>query len=326
MKILISIIIPNYNGKHYLQTCLTSVFKSIDSTYEVIVVDNGSSDGSIEYIKERFPKTVLIENDANLGFSPAVNIGIKASRNPYVYLLNNDTEVEMNFLESPLELMKSNKNIFSVNSLMLNYYERSQIDGAGDGMTIFGWPYRQDRDNIIENLVTKRTFSSCAGAALYRKDMLEELGMFDNHFFAYLEDVDLGFRANLYGYENFVDVNSVVYHVENGTSGKGKNEFKTKLSGRNSIYLIYKNMPVIMILVNLPFILIGYVLRVISYSKSKLGIFYIRSLIDGLKTLKFVRRQKFSFKKIGQYTYIQLVMIRDTYRWFSMKIRSMIGQ
>ena len=304
---MVSIIIPNYNGKHYLQACLTSVFKSIDSTNEVIVVDNGSSDGSIEFIKERFPEIVVIENDANLGFSPAVNIGIKASRNPFVYLLNNDTEVEMNFLQSPLELIKNNKSIFSVNSLMLNYYDRNQIDGAGDGMTIFGWPYRQDRDSGIENLSTKRVFSSCAGAALYRKDMLEELGMFDDHFFAYLEDVDLGFRANLYGYKNFVDVDSVVYHVENGTSGKGENEFKTKLAGRNSIYLIYKNFPVILILLNLPFLFIGYILRLIKYSSKGFGILYLQSMVRGLKTTKDVRRQKISFNRMTIYIKIELV-------------------
>ncbi len=307
MKNLLSIIIPNYNGKTYLSGILQKLIKS---NYALIVVDNASSDGSLELLESYTDQILLIENDENFGFSKAVNQGIKASNSKYVLLLNNDTDFNIDVFEKLIEVIDSDESIFSVASKMIQYHRPDLIDTAGDEYNIFGWAHKRgyNRSSKTRNR-SKRVFSACAGAALYRKSVFEEIGYFDENFFAYMEDVDIGYRANIFGYKNIYCSDARILHIGSGTSGSGRNAFKARLSGRNNIYLAYKNMPFLQLLLNLPFLIIGFVIKKLFFSRYKLGKVYLEGVIEGIGSLEKIEKVPFKISNLKYYLWIQYKMM-----------------
>ncbi len=308
-----SVIIPNYNGKEYIEGCLKSVLLS-GVPVDVIVVDNGSTDGSDELVKG-FPGVKLIKLEENTGFANAVNVGIGQSDTEFVYLLNNDACIKRDTIKELEKAMDDHPKAFSIQSKMLKMSDRSVIDSAGDYYCILGWAFSRGRDksaSYFEHGI-KRIFSSCAGAAIYRRAYLEKTGLFDETHFAYLEDVDLGYRANLMGYRNYVDLESEVYHAGSASSGSRYNEFKTKLSSKNSIYLIYKNMPVIQVLINLPFLFAGYMIKALFFMRKGMGISYINGLLKGLDMCVSGRysnkKVRLSVKELPRYVVIEAVLL-----------------
>lgn len=288
----ISVVIPNYNGKKYLETCMKSLMKQSLKPDEIIIVDNASKDGSIEYIKEEFKdEVILICLNENYGFSKAVNEGIKNSTSEFVALLNNDTELDEKWLEELYKCIKADENIFSCCSKMLRFTERDIIDDAGDEYTLLGWGNKiGDGRQSKEYEEDKEVFSSCAGAAIYRKSILDEIGLFDEAFFAYLEDMDISYRARVHGYKNYYASQAKVYHIGSATSGSRHNSFKVKLAARNNIYLIYKNMPTLQVILNFIFIVIGVLVKWIYFSIKGFGGDYIKGVFEGLKTKKKVNK------------------------------------
>lgn len=302
----VSIVIPNYNGKHFLEDCLRSVFAQNIKDQEVIVVDNGSTDGSLEYL-DNFPEVRVISLDQNYGFCHAVNVGIKASESPFVILLNNDTEVEKDFAAELLRAIKSDKKIFSCSSRMIQFHNRAFMDDAGDYYCALGWAFGRGKGRKIEDYDRPaKIFASCAGAAIYRKEMLETLGYFDEKHFAYLEDIDIGYRARISGYRNVYEPKAVVYHVGSGFSGSAHNAFKVKLSSRNNIYLVYKNMPFLQILLNSPFLLIGFTVKWLFFIKKGLGREYAQGIKEGFALCREGKKVKFSWSHLPNYGRIQL--------------------
>ncbi|MBQ2225966.1 MAG: glycosyltransferase family 2 protein, partial [Methanobrevibacter sp.] len=188
-----SVVTPNYNGEKFLKTFFESLNNDCEFIGEVIIVDNGSTDGSLEFIKKNsfnFPVRV-IENTENLGFSPAVNQGIVEAENEYIFSLNNDTEVKKGSIRAMIDLISSHEDVFSVQAKMLQYKNKDLIDDAGDEHNLLAWTkkigenHRSDEYNDVCDI-----FSACAGAAMYKKSLLGEIGAFDSEFFAYMEDVD----------------------------------------------------------------------------------------------------------------------------------------
>lgn len=310
---MISIVIPNYNGMEHLSECLNSLEKQTLKPSEIIIVDNNSTDGSKEYIRLNYPDVLIIELNKNYGFSKAVNEGIKISRSPFVVLMNNDTEAEENWLDELYKAIISNDNIFSCSSKMIRYHDRSIIDDAGDGYTILGWSKKYGDGKYVEKYDADREiFSSCAGAAIYRKSCFERIGYFDENFFAYLEDVDIGYRARLFKYKNIFASKAVIYHKGSATTGSRHNAFKAKLVSRNNIVLIYKNMPLIQILINLPFIFLGYLIKLIYFTVKGMGKEYIHGIVDGfmyISKYKYTRKKNISFLV---YLHIQWLLIKNT--------------
>ena len=250
-----TVVIPNYNGMKYITGCLHSLFKGEEEP-KVIVVDNGSTDGSREWIIETYQNIQMITFPENKGFSAAVNAGIRAATTEYVFLLNDDTTVEEETIPALEAVMEQNADAFSVAAKMLNMNSSDKLDGAGDFYSSLGWAYARGKDKSADRYSRSgatRIFSACAGAALYRKKLFDVIGYFDENHFAYLEDLDIGYRANIKGYRNLFAPEAIVYHAGSGVSGSRHNEFKVSLSSRNSIYLIYKNMPLLQIIINLPF-------------------------------------------------------------------------
>ena len=302
----VSIVIPNYNGKHFLEDCLTSVFAQDIQDQEVIVVDNGSTDGSQEYL-DTYPGVRVLKLDKNYGFCGAVNAGIKAAESEYVILLNNDTEVDKNFAKELLNAIQADEKIFSCSSKMVQFQDRTLMDDAGDYYCALGWAFGRGKGGSVENYTESvDVFAACAGAAIYRKKMLESLGYFDENHFAYLEDIDLGYRARIQGYRNVYAPKAIVYHVGSGFSGSAHNAFKVKLSSRNSVYLAYKNMPFLQILLNSPFLLLGHGVKFLFFLKKGLGKDYVQGVKEGFTLCRREKKVRFLWRNVPNYCRIQL--------------------
>ena len=230
-----------------------------EKSFSVIVVDNGSTDGSRELIREKYPWAELLCLEENTGFCGAVNRGIQAAEEPYVILLNNDTEAEPDFIRELLEGIGRHRRAFACGAKMLQAHSPELLDDAGDFYSALGWAAARGKGKPeAEYSREEKIFSACAGAAIYRRKVLLGLGLFDEEHFAYLEDLDICYRARLHGYENWYLPKARVRHVGSGTSGSRYNLFKVRYSSRNNIYLIWKNMPLFQILLNLPFLLAGF--------------------------------------------------------------------
>lgn len=240
---MISIIILNWNGKHHLEECLSSVLKQTYKDYEVIVVDNGSTDGSQEYISSRFPSVSLICNDQNYGFCKGNNIGIKASKGEYIVLLNNDTVVEQDWLQQLYECMISDIDVGFCTSKLLSYSKRNLLDAAGDGYSICGAGYKRGHlEDAAKYDIDEYVFGACAGAAMYKREMLDKIGLLDEDFFVAYEDSDLSFRAQLAGYKCKYASKAKVYHKVNSTLGTLSDTY-VFYGHRNVEYAYFKNMP-----------------------------------------------------------------------------------
>lgn len=313
----VSVIIPNYNGMQYMKKCLESLQKQTLKEFETIVVDNGSEDGSRELVQREYPWVRVIALSENTGFCRAVNEGIKAAESEYVVLLNNDTEAEPEFLEQLFKGIQRKKKAFSGAAMMLQFHDREKIDDAGNFYNAFGWAFARGKGKPEENYrKEKKIFSSCGGAAIYRKSLVEELGYFDEEHFAYLEDTDLGYRAQIAGYENWYFPDARVYHVGSGTSGSRYNQFKIRYSSRNNIYMIYKNMPFLQIVLNLPLLAAGFGIKLVFFARKGYGREYAAGIKNGFSISRKGKKVPFHWKNLGHYVSIQLQLWANLIRRF----------
>ena len=313
----VSVIIPNYNGIAYLDGVLASLERQTCRDFETILVDNGSADGSVAFVTGNYPWVHIVELPENFGFSRAVNEGIYASRTPYVLLLNNDTEVKEDFVEEMLAAIRRHKNAFSCGARMVQYHDRDKLDDVGNYYCALGWSFARGRGKDIHAYETEdRIFSACAGAAIYRKKILEKIGYFDEEHFAYLEDTDIGYRARIYGYENWYAPKAIVYHVGSGTSGSRYNQFKTRYSSRNNIYLIYKNMPLLQIILNLPFLVAGFLVKFLFFAVKGMGKEYAAGIKNGFSISMKNKKVPFRMKHLPNYCKIQLELWINIVRRF----------
>lgn len=313
----VSVVIPNFNGIAFLDSVLASLEGQTLNNFEVILVDNGSTDGSCSFVTANYPWVHLIELSENFGFCGAVNAGIRAAKAPYVLLLNNDTEVKEDFVEEMLAAIRRHKNAFSCGARMVQYHDRDKLDDVGNYYCALGWSFARGRGKDIHAYETEdRIFSACAGAAIYRKKILEKIGCFDEEHFAYLEDTDIGYRARIYGYENWYAPKAIVYHVGSGTSGSRYNQFKTRYSSRNNIYLIYKNMPLLQIILNLPFLVAGFLVKFLFFAVKGMGKEYAAGIKNGFSISMKNKKVPFRMKHLPNYCKIQLELWINIVRRF----------
>ena len=313
----VSVVIPNFNGIAFLDSVLASLEGQTLNNFEVILVDNGSTDGSCSFVTANYPWVHLIELSENFGFCGAVNAGIRAAKAPYVLLLNNDTEVKEDFVEEMLAAIRRHKNAFSCGARMVQYHDRDKLDDVGNYYCALGWSFARGRGKDIHAYETEdRIFSACAGAAIYRKKILEKIGYFDEEHFAYLEDTDIGYRARIYGYENWYAPKAIVYHVGSGTSGSRYNQFKTRYSSRNNIYLIYKNMPLLQIILNLPFLVAGFLVKFLFFAVKGTGKEYAAGIKNGFSISMKNKKVPFRMKHLPNYCKIQLELWINIVRRF----------
>lgn len=239
------VIVPNWNGKEGLKACLDSLFAQT-LTPHVIVVENGSTDGSVEYVQQNYPDVELIIHDVNKGYAGGVNPGFKrAIEDNVIYAapFNNDAAADKDWLKLLVEYMDSHQEVGIAACKVLSA-DGKHLDSTGDQYTVWGLPYPRGRgENTIDKYDNQMDIFGASGAAsLYRVSMLREIGLLDEDFFAYYEDVDISFRAQLYGWKVSFVPKSFVYHEISATSSKIKG-FVTYQTMKNQPLLLYKNVP-----------------------------------------------------------------------------------
>jgi GT2 family glycosyltransferase len=239
-----AIIIPTWNGRELLSACLDALGLQSERDFEVIVVDNGSCDGTAEWLQQRHPTVRLISNQSNAGFARAANQGIDAAAADYLAVLNNDTEPEPQWLAELLAVASADSRTGMVASKMLFAHRPSQINSAGICVDVTGiaWDRLGGTLDKPEEAAPVEIFGPCGGAALYRREMLDEIGLFDGSFFAYLEDVDLAWRGRAAGWRCLYAPRARVLHRHSATALEGS-PFKRYQLGRNKVWLIAKNYP-----------------------------------------------------------------------------------
>ena len=314
----VSVVTPNYNGERFLKTFFESLNNDSELIGEVIIIDNGSSDNSKDYINKgtfNFP-VKLIENSRNMGFAPAVNQGISNAKHEYIFSLNNDTEVKKGSIRHMVELISSKEDIFSVQAKMLQYNNKDLIDDVGDEYNLLAWTKKTGENHKSdEYMQVKEIFSSCAGAAMYRKSLLNELGMFDDSFFAYMEDVDLALRSRINGYRNLLCPQAVVYHIGSATSGSRHNEFKVRLAARNNVWVVYKNIPIPLKIINFIFLFLGFLIKYLFFLKKGFGSVYLSGIREGLSTRNKIKKTEFKSANIKNYLKIEYRLIINTFKF-----------
>ncbi len=280
----VTVVIPNYNGEKYLRGCLDSIVPSVQNaaiTYDIIVVDDCSTDSSREIVRS-YPNVKLIEQSENGGFSASVNAGIKASETPYVLLLNNDTIAKPGFVQNLYNAIKKDNKCFSVSASMRTWDDENIMDSAGDIYCALGWTRARGRGKSAKGFSKGcKVFSSCAGAAIYRKEIFNSIGYFDPVHFMYLEDLDVCWRAMLAGYHNTYDPTAIVKHFGSASTGSKYNSRKIIYSASNNIYVLYKNMSLLQLLFNFPLLLAGFIVKTAFFIKKGLGRDYLKGLAQG---------------------------------------------
>lgn len=311
MAVKVTVIIPNYNGLKFMRPCMESLRQQRCRDFRVLVVDNGSDDGSVQWLKEqRIPAIFLKENT---GFTGAVNTGIRAAGTEFVLLLNNDTVAEPGLVGELLKTIERSEKIFAVSSKMIQMHHRELMDDAGDMYSVLGWAYQRGVGRSSKGYNKPgEVFSACAAAAIYRKKVFETIGLFDEMHFCYLEDIDVCYRAKIYGYHNRYCPSAVVYHVGSATSGSKYNGFKVKLAARNNIYLNYKNMPLGQLLVNGLPLIAGICVKYGFFKKIGFGKEYLEGIREGFATMRSCRKVAYSSEHLQNYLSIQWELMIGT--------------
>lgn len=290
------IIIPNYNGAHFLKNCLDSLRHQTYQNFRITVVDNGSSDESVTLLQRYYPEADILNLPYNKGFAAAANAGIQSSKEPYVMLLNNDTTVKHNCVEKLMNAITSDSQIFSAGAHVLSMRAPYLTDTSGDFYSFFGYAFCRGQGLSAARFALSRhnqlsTFTNCGCAVIYRRCLLQKTGLFDERFFAYLEDVDLGFRARKMGYKNIVCTEAHVFHYGSGTTGAKYTPMKVYLSARNNIWLRQKNLSLFQRLIQAPFFLVGTIAKYFYFCRIHLGRFYSKGILEGIKTRHFLHPQ-----------------------------------
>jgi GT2 family glycosyltransferase len=239
---LVSIIIPNWNGIHHLPECLNALRAQTYRNTEVILVDNGSTDGSQAFVTEHYPEVRLLALEHNLGLTGGNNLGFDAAGGEILVSLNNDTEAHPRFIDALVIALVDHPEAGMAAAKMLLFDRRDHIHSAGDGYGRDGIPFSRGVWQRDEGQFDEPgwVFGGCGGAVAYRRAMLDDIGMFDESFFMYCEDVDLNWRAQLAGWRCWYTPQAIVYHKLSATGGGPIASYHT---GRNTLWVIAKNYP-----------------------------------------------------------------------------------
>jgi GT2 family glycosyltransferase len=247
----LSVVIPNWNGREEIDECLAALREQTVEDLEVIVVDNASTDGSLEFIRDHYPEVIALPLPVNLGFAGGVNVGINASNGEFVALLNNDAIADEHWAE---ELLAAMDHADIAASLMLERDNPEVVDSRGEFLSRWGLPYPDGRGQRISGMdfdAYPEIFAASGGASIYRRSVLEEIGTFDTQYFAYLEDVDIGFRARFAGYRIVLAPRAQVLH-KRGATARTVGQFQLYHFIKNSHLLVWKNLPLPLLIKVLP--------------------------------------------------------------------------
>ena len=298
---VVQIAIPNWNGRQFLDPCLRAVFSLEFRDFSVTVVDNGSTDGSAEFVRRTFPQVRVIQNPDNRGFAAATNQAIEQSQSEFVATLNNDTEVDPGWLGALVRAMESDARVGMCASKMVLADHPGVIDSAGIAVDRAGiaWGLRGGEVADGEPDHCREVFGPNGGAALYRRSMLDQIGLFDADFFAYLEDADLAWRAQWAGWKCLYVSEGVVRHVHSATGGR-EPVSKRRLLGRNKAWMIAKNYPLPQLVWYAPLIM-AYDLMALAYAmRLRGGAGALRGRFEALGGIgRMVRKRRDTVREVS---------------------------
>jgi GT2 family glycosyltransferase len=263
----VTVVIPNWNGRHWLEGCLEALKVQDFHDFGIVIVDDASTDDSVEYVEKEFPGVKVIRQHQRRGFAKSANAGITAASGDYVLLLNNDTIPAVSFIRNLVNSMDSMPpEVGSLASCMLCMDNPTLIDDTGDILTWYGQALKRGHGKPATDFTENcEVFSACAGAALYRRSFLNETGGFDEKFVNYLEDVDLGFRGRISGYRCWFVAGAEVMHKGHG-SNISKNNYVRYIT-RNRLLLIGKNIPLSLVFRHLHHLMLGQIALFIQYKR-----------------------------------------------------------
>jgi GT2 family glycosyltransferase len=323
---LISVIIPNWNGKHFLAECIDSLTEQTFRDFETILVDNGSTDGSAEFAEERYGKFIrIIRNKKNLGFTGGNNVGIEAARGKYIVLLNNDTWTERTWLEELAKAASSDPSIGMWASKVNSYNRRDRIEAVGeliywDGLTRSRGQYELERGQYEE---MEEIFFPPGCGGMYRKAVFDEIGLFDEDFFAYADDAEIGIRARLAGWKGLYVPRAVLYHKNSGTGGQ-YSPFKAFYVERNRFWITIKYFPLPLLLLSPFFTFFRFIFQAYGalthrgaagrfteiYSPLKLILILLKAYGSGIRLLPRM------WKKRRMLSLLRKVSYAEIFGWF----------
>jgi len=313
----VRVIIVNYNAGALLQACVDALAGQLFRDFEAVVVDNASSDGSAEALRLPDPRFTLIRNDQNLGFAAANNIGSRGCRAPWIATLNPDTVAERAWLEEMHRATERYPEIGMFGATLVSAADPSIVDGFGDSLSIAGIPWRGGCGRAVASLPDGDTevFSPCAAAALYARERFESVGGFDESFFCYLEDVDLGFRFRLVGERCLQLRNAIVRHQASAITGK-LSDFTLFHSYRNRLWLVLKDMPLPLLFIAVPLNLMCSAFIIYNLTRKKIPIRpCLRGLLAGIGSLAIIksRHRVQAGRKITTFA-VSRCLVWDLYR------------
>ena len=295
MILKVTVVIVNWNGAHFLDRCLSALLAQTVTPHEIILVDNASTDDSLDIVRS-FPSVRLLAQNKNLGFARGNNLAIAAAdvESEWIALLNPDAYVEPRWLEALLSAAHDDPAFDVFGSKLVVAADSAVLDGAGDVYHISGLVWRMGHGADVSSFSEQacEVFSPCAAAALYRRSALLEVGGFDEDFFCYVEDVDLGFRLRLAGRRCLYVPSSVAHHVGSGTTGGQHSDFSVYHGHRNLVWVYVKNMPSVLFWAFLPLHLAMNLVTLFMLTLRGQGKVIFRAKLDALKGIPRMWRKR----------------------------------
>jgi hypothetical protein len=291
---LLTVAIPTYEGRSLLETALPSLARQSFRDFRVVVVDDASSDDTVEWLRESWPEVEVVVQERNLGVAVALNTCLRLSRTPLVGLFNNDIELDARCLEELVGAMREHPEAGWACAKLIDFHQRDVIDGAGD---VFSWLAsaerrghgQRDRGQYDE---PRAIFGACGAAVVYRRGALDDVGLFDEDFFALYEDIDWDLRAHLAGFDCRYVPSAVVYHMGGATLGSGLTDFICYHQWRNTLWIIAKDLPADALVRHSPQLLLGQLVSLaMAVRDRRLGVWW-RAWRDALRAMPQVLRKR----------------------------------
>jgi GT2 family glycosyltransferase len=316
----VSVIIVTWNGRQHLDTCLSGVAAQRDVSVETVVVDNGSTDGTAEYVRSRYPWVKLVALTENLGFAGGNNVGVREAAGRFVAFLNNDTSADPGWLSALLTGVDEAHGVALVTSRIVYMHDPDTIDSAGDGVLRWGGAFKRHHgEPVSAAAVTQDVFGVCGAACLMPRAVFDELGGFDEDFFASHEDVDLSYRARLLGYRCRYVADAIVRHVGSATLGT-VTPFSVFHGQRNLEWMYVKDTPGILLLKTLPGHIVYDLAAGVHFTRIGMLRSYLRAKAAAVAGLPRMLRKRGAIQRGRRVPASAIALLLDR-KWLSAKLR-----
>jgi GT2 family glycosyltransferase len=316
MTARLTVVLTNYNGRPLLEAMLPSLARQTLGDFETVIVDDCSSDDSLAWLAEHWPAVRVVQPPQNSGVTAAMNLALSVPDTELVALFNNDMELEPDCLQELVAALDAHPEAGSATPKMLDFSDRTILDGAGDLLTWRGGGTRRghgqsDRGQFDQ---PQEIFGPCGGAALYRRETLARVGGFDEAYYAYYEDIDWAFRAQLAGFACRYVPSAVLYHRGSATLGRGMTDFNAYQLWRNPLWLVAKCFPAACLLRHAPSLLRGQAGNLFTALRERKPRVWLRAMRDGARGLPEALRKRRAVQRSRTVTIAQLERAAGTGR------------